>query len=84
MFPCTGLWAALDLFIFPECDGNPFVRILGSLFLISANVELSVSLVTLRQAPLRKKKEGEEAVEDECGVGARRISACETQAERNS
>lgn len=54
------------------------------LFLISANVELSVSLVTLRQAPLRTKKEGEEAAENECRVGARRISACETQAERNS
>lgn len=33
VFPCTELWAALDLFIFPECEGNPFVRtLLGSLY----------------------------------------------------
>lgn len=39
------------------------------LFLISANVELSVSLVTPRQAPLRKKKRGRRQLRTNVGWG---------------
>lgn len=39
------------------------------LFLISANVELSVSLVTLRQAPLRTKKRGRRQLRTNVGWG---------------
>ncbi len=40
-----------------------------ALFLISANVELSVSLVTLHQAPLRKKKRGRRQLRTSVGWG---------------
>lgn len=61
------------------CEGNPFMRTLVSLFSLFLPV-LSCLLASLLSVKRPwEKKEGEEAVEDECGVGALRISVCETQ-----